>query len=65
MARAIVSRLLHEPTIRLKGITEGDSGYAYLQAVRELFGIESGLDAEALAEVRSLDDHRRRSKRSS
>ena len=59
MARAIVSRLLHEPTIRLKGITEGDSGYAYLQAVRELFGIEAGLDADAIAEVRSLDHHRR------
>jgi glutamyl-tRNA reductase len=59
MARAIVSRLLHEPTVRLKSITEGDSGYAYLQAVRELFGIDAGLDPEAVAEVRSLDDHRR------
>jgi glutamyl-tRNA reductase len=64
MARAIVSRLLHEPTVRLKGITEGDSGYAYLQAVRELFGIDATLDAESVAEVRSLDDHRR-TKRSS
>jgi hypothetical protein len=59
MARAIVSRLLHEPTIRLKSVTEGDSGYAYLQAVRELFGIDAGIDADAVAEVRSLDDHRR------
>jgi len=64
MARAIVSRLLHEPTVRLKSITEGDSGYAYLQAVRELFGIDAGLDPQAVAEVRSLDDHRR-TKRSS
>jgi len=32
--------------------------------VRELFGIEAGLDPEAVAEVRSLDDHRR-TKRSS
>src|SRR4051812_18633144 len=59
MARAIVSRLLHEPTVRLKGITEGDSGYAYLQAVRELFGIDAALDPAQVAEVRSLDDHRR------
>jgi glutamyl-tRNA reductase len=59
MSRAIVSRLLHEPTVRLKSITEGDSGYAYLQAVRELFGIDAGLDPDAIAEVRSLDDHRR------
>jgi glutamyl-tRNA reductase len=64
MARAVVSRLLHEPTLRLKAITEGDSGYAYLQAVRELFGIDAGLDPESVAEVRSLDDHRR-TKRSS
>jgi glutamyl-tRNA reductase len=64
MARAVVSRLLHEPTLRLKAITEGDSGYAYLQAVRELFGIEASADADAGAEVRSLADHRR-TKRSS
>jgi glutamyl-tRNA reductase len=63
MSRAIVSRLLHEPTVRLKTITEGDSGYAYLQAVRELFGIEAPSGAE-IAEVRSLADHRR-TKRSS
>jgi glutamyl-tRNA reductase len=64
MGRAIVARLLHEPTLRLKAITEGDSGYAYLQAVRELFGIEPAADADAVAEVRSLADHRR-TKRSS
>jgi glutamyl-tRNA reductase len=64
MSRAIVSRLLHEPTVRLKAVTEGDSGYAYLQAVRELFGIDSAQLADPLAEVRSLADHRR-SKRSS
>ena len=64
MASAIVSRLLHEPTVRLKAVTEGDSGYAYLQAVRELFGIESSAIDDPLAEVRSLADHRR-TKRSS
>jgi glutamyl-tRNA reductase len=65
LARAVVSRLLHEPTVRLKAVTEGDSGYAYLQAVRELFGIDApGLEEDPLAEVRSLADHRRRSQRS-
>jgi glutamyl-tRNA reductase len=63
MSRAIVSRLLHEPTVRLKAVTEGDSGYAYLQAVRELFGIDAASLGDPLAEVRSLADHRR-SKRS-
>ena len=64
LARAVVSRLLHEPTVRLKAVTEGDSGYAYLQAVRELFGIDAGAVEDPLAEVRSLADHRRRSQRS-
>jgi glutamyl-tRNA reductase len=60
MARAIVSRMLHEPTVRLKRFTESDSGYVYLQALRELFGIEAGPDDQALApaEIRSLADHR-------
>ena len=59
MARAVVSRLLHEPTVRLKAITEGDSGYAYLQALRDLFGVDAGAEADPVAEVRSLADHRR------
>ena len=59
MTRAVVSRLLHEPTLRLKAITEGDSGYAYLQAVRELFGMEPSAEIEGVAEIRSLADHRR------
>jgi glutamyl-tRNA reductase len=36
MARAVVSRLLHEPTVRLKD----RSSYHYLHAVRELFGLD-------------------------
>ena len=62
LARAVASRLLHEPTLRLKGST-GDESYAYLQALRELFGIEAAgsaaPDAPA-AEVTSLDSRRRR-----
>jgi glutamyl-tRNA reductase len=59
LARAIVSRLLHEPTVRLKRMSDNDGSYVYLQALRELFGIEVSPAEEAAAEVRSLADHRR------
>ena len=61
LAQAIVNRLLHEPTLRLKGATADDS-YVYVQALRELFGLEIGpvLDEAAGAEVTSLDDRRRK-----
>ncbi|MEA2443264.1 MAG: glutamyl-tRNA reductase, partial [Thermoleophilales bacterium] len=62
LARAVVSRLLHEPTVRLKRMSDKDAGYVYLQALRELFGIEVSAAEEAeeaAAEVRSLADHRR------
>ncbi|TMK63412.1 MAG: glutamyl-tRNA reductase [Actinobacteria bacterium] len=68
MARAIATRLLHEPTLRLKR-SAGDASYAYLQAVRELFAIEvAGAPAPeeglaASAEVTSLDSRRRRRSR--
>jgi glutamyl-tRNA reductase len=66
LARAIVSRLLHEPTLRLKA-AEGDDSYAYVQALRELFAIDSTeLDAPSegsAAEVTSLEDRRRRQSR--
>jgi glutamyl-tRNA reductase len=58
LARAVVSRLLHEPTLRLKA-AEGDDSYVYVQVLRELFGIDAG-DMEApAAEVTSLDERRR------
>jgi glutamyl-tRNA reductase len=65
MARAIASRMLHEPTLRLKR-SAGEESYAYLQALRELFGIEPGGTAEdkaPAAEVTSLDSRRRRQSR--
>jgi glutamyl-tRNA reductase len=51
MARAVVSRLLHEPTVRLKD----RSSYHYLRTIRELFG----LDPEPVAEVVQLRDQAR------
>jgi glutamyl-tRNA reductase len=66
MARAVVSRLLHEPTLRLKD-TEGDRAYHYVDALRELFALE-GSDASgepaASADVASLDEARRKQSRS-
>ena len=41
MARAIVARLLHEPTLRLKGAAgEEHAPTCYVQALRELFGLD-------------------------
>ena len=63
MARAIVSRLLHEPTLRLKGASIEGESYVYVQALRELFGLEpedAVAEEEGAADVASLDDERRR-----
>jgi hypothetical protein len=38
LAKAVMSRLLHEPTIRLRSLSE-DRGHASLELVRELFGL--------------------------
>jgi glutamyl-tRNA reductase len=57
MARAVVSRLLHEPTVRLK-----DRGsYHYLHTLRELFGLDPLPAKETpAAEVTRLDTRRRK-----
>jgi glutamyl-tRNA reductase len=61
LARAVVKRLLHEPTLRLKGASIEGESYVYVQALRELFGLdpENVLDENG-ADVASLDDERRR-----
>jgi glutamyl-tRNA reductase len=61
MARAIASRLLHEPTLRLKRSADNETAYAYVDALRELFALDPGaapLEAED-AEVTELDERRR------
>lgn len=68
MAQSIVSRMLHEPTLKLKKATENDDAYVYLQALRELFGLDAGPtsnvddddDLGSVAQVLSLDDQRSR-----
>jgi glutamyl-tRNA reductase len=61
-ARAIASRLLHEPTLRLKRAAGDGDAYAKIAALRELFGLDP--DSEPLgaagAEVSDLRDRRRR-----
>jgi glutamyl-tRNA reductase len=65
MARAIASRLLHEPTVRIKGVADRDDAYLQVSALRELFGLDTGTEpeGEAEGEVTSLSE-RRRGKRS-
>jgi len=41
MAAAIVSRLLHEPTLRMKRSAEDEDAYVYVHAMRELFGLDA------------------------
>ncbi|MEA2441574.1 MAG: glutamyl-tRNA reductase [Thermoleophilaceae bacterium] len=62
LARAVVNRLLHEPTLRLKGAVEGDQSYVHVQALRELFGleVESPLGESPGADVTSLEERRRK-----
>jgi glutamyl-tRNA reductase len=69
IARAVMQRLLHEPTIRLKTMQEGDpthpgGSHARLEIVRELFGLQgqTGAAAEQPADdnVRPLSERPRR-----
>jgi glutamyl-tRNA reductase len=58
IARAVMTRLLHEPTIRLRSLRE-DRGHASLELVRELFGLRDDAPGEEqaaseLAEVHDL-----------
>ena len=63
IARAVMSLLLHEPTIRLRSL-RGDRGHASLEIVRELFGLQDTPEQERpaaeLAEVHDLPARRRR-----
>jgi glutamyl-tRNA reductase len=64
LARAVVSRLLHEPTLKLKGASADGESYVYVQALRELFGLEPETAGEPeerqSGDVASLDERRRR-----
>ncbi len=56
LARAVANRLLHEPTLHVKGLDAGHR-HARLQLLRELFGLEQSADEggrEQPGEVREL-----------
>lgn len=57
LAQAVVNRLLHEPTVRMKHLGD-DRAHLRTQVLRDLFGLEDapgGIEAEQpLAEVRPL-----------
>jgi glutamyl-tRNA reductase len=65
MARAVANRLLHEPTVRVKGIADREDAYLQVSALRELFGLDAGSEPEVSesADVASLDERRRRNER--
>jgi glutamyl-tRNA reductase len=63
MARAVVNRMLHEPTLRIKDAAERGGSYVQLQALRELFGLEADAPDYELgesADVASLEARRRK-----
>lgn len=57
LAQAVVNRILHEPTVRMKNLSD-DRVHLRMQVIRDLFGLEDapeGIEAqEPLAEVRHL-----------
>jgi glutamyl-tRNA reductase len=65
LARALVNRLLHEPTVRMKELRD-DRVHARMALVRDLFGLtaedvsaEVEEPQEPLAEVRAISERRR------
>ena len=46
MAKAVASRLLHEPTLRMKRAAGSDDAYLYVSALRELFGLDAETEPE-------------------
>ena len=62
MARAIATRLLHEPTVGIKAVADREDSYLYVSVLRELFGLDVGTEpqSDGASEVTSLDSRRRR-----
>jgi len=60
MAKAIASRLLHEPTLRMKRSAGSDDAYLYVSALRELFGLDVETEPEGEAGGAVTDISQRR-----
>ncbi|HEY7255200.1 MAG TPA: glutamyl-tRNA reductase [Solirubrobacterales bacterium] len=61
MARAVASRLLHEPTLRMKRAAGSDDAYLYVSALRELFGLDAETEPEAEDRASVTELRRRKS----
>ncbi len=61
MARAVASRLLHEPTLRMKRAAGSDDAYLYVSALRELFGLDVETEPEAEGRANVTELRRRKS----
>jgi glutamyl-tRNA reductase len=61
MARAVASRLLHEPTLRMKRAAGSDDAYLYVSALRELFGLDGETEPEAEGRANVTELRRRKS----
>ncbi|HEX8752967.1 MAG TPA: glutamyl-tRNA reductase [Solirubrobacterales bacterium] len=46
MARAVASRLLHEPTLRIRRAAGDEDAYSHVSALRELFGLDAETEPE-------------------
>jgi len=55
MARAIASRLLHEPTLKMRKSAGSEDAYLFISALRELFALDATTEPEGeSADVREL-----------
>jgi glutamyl-tRNA reductase len=62
LTRALVARLFHEPTIRLRDGADDEASYLHVAVMRELFGLDPAaapLDEQPPAEITQLDSRRR------
>ncbi|MDX6724811.1 MAG: glutamyl-tRNA reductase, partial [Solirubrobacteraceae bacterium] len=63
VARAVMQRLLHEPTLRLKTADHEAGGHGRQQLLRELFGLDEQGSAAEPAAAESQADNVRQLKR--
>ncbi|MDY0340233.1 MAG: hypothetical protein RBS17_03365, partial [Coriobacteriia bacterium] len=60
MTCAIVNKLLHGPTARLKKLSVGKDGYLYVDAARVLYGLDDSEDKQGPGAFRNLINLRAR-----
>lgn len=60
MAKAIASRLLHEPTLRMRRSAGEEDAYQYVSALKELFGLEVETEPEVDAGTDNVTELRRK-----